>query len=78
MLVLENGDMALSNHVVILEAAEYALAGRLDQPDEIWLVDTTIENEWTVICLMRDGVPFPDDETPIRYRDFDPALLTMI
>jgi hypothetical protein len=75
VLVLENGDLSLSNHVVILEAVEAALAGRSDQPDELWLVDTTIESEWTVWCLLRDGVPFPDDEMPIRYLDFDPAKL---
>ena len=43
MLLLENRDLSLSNHVVILEAAEEALKGRRDAPDEIWLVDTTIE-----------------------------------
>jgi hypothetical protein len=47
LLVLENGDISLSNHVVILEAAEAAMAGRPDRPDELWLVDTTIESEWT-------------------------------
>ena len=63
VLVLENRDLSLSNHVVILEAAEEALRGRHDPPDEIWLVDTTIETEWTVWCLMRDGLSFPDEKT---------------
>ena len=76
VLVLENRDLSLSNHVVILEAAGEALRGRDDAPDEIWLVDTTIETEWTVWCLMRDGVSFPDEETPFRYRDFKPGDLT--
>lgn len=65
VLVLENGDMILSNHVVILEAAERALEGRSDQPDEVWLVDTTIETEWTVWCLIRDYASFPDDDASI-------------
>ena len=43
VLLRENRDLALSNHIVILEAAEEALEGRYDRPDEIWLVDTTIE-----------------------------------
>jgi hypothetical protein len=77
-LVLENRDMALSNHVVILEAAEKVLSGRADVPDEIWLVDTTIENEWTAICLMRDGVSFPDDESNARYYDYDPSTLNSV
>jgi hypothetical protein len=42
VLVLENRDLSLSNHVVVLEAAEQALQGRDDAPDEVWLVDTTI------------------------------------
>jgi hypothetical protein len=75
VLVLENGDLSLSNHVVILEAAEAALLNRSDQPDELWLVDTTVRNEWTAWCLIRDGVPFPDDDTPLRYFDFNPAFL---
>jgi hypothetical protein len=60
LLALENGDMALSNHWVILEATDATLAGRLEPPDEVWLVDTTIEHEWTVCCLIRDGIRFPD------------------
>ncbi|MCP1963321.1 hypothetical protein [Bradyrhizobium japonicum] len=78
VLVLENGDLSLSNHVVILEAAEAALAGRTDGPDELWLVDTTIESEWTAWCLMRDGMSFPDDETKHRYWDFKPAGLDAV
>ncbi len=75
LLVLENCDLSLSNHVVILEAAEEALKGRGDAPDEIWLVDTAIETEWTVWRLMSDGVSFPDEETAFRYRDFNPEDL---
>lgn len=59
-----------------VEGVEEALNGRHDQPDEIWLVDTTIKAEWTVWCLMQDGLSFPDEETSFRYRDFrseDPA-----
>ena len=75
VLLLENRDLSLSNHVVILEAAEEALKGRRDAPDEIWLVDTTIRTEWTVWCLMRDGLSFPDEETPFRFREFRPEDL---
>jgi hypothetical protein len=38
-----------------------------------WLVDTTIGTEWTVRHLMRDGVPFPDEETPFHYPGFRSA-----
>jgi len=78
ILALENGDMALSNHWVIYDAAEAALAGRPDRPDEVWLVDTTISTGWTAWCLIRDGVGFPDDETTYRYWDFNPVELVAV
>jgi hypothetical protein len=78
VLVLENRDIALSNHIAILEAAEDALAGRNDQPDELWLVDTAIRSEWTAWCLIRDGVSFPDEDTQHRYWDFRPADLQAV
>jgi hypothetical protein len=78
VLVLENRDISLSNHIAILEAAEAALAGRNDQPDELWLVDTAINSEWTARCLIRDGVGFPDEDTQHRYWDFKPANLEAV
>lgn len=78
ILVLENGDFSLSNHILILEAAEAALVDRQDPPDEVWLVDTTIETEWTVWCLIRDGVSFPDDEYRNQYWDFKPEDLDAV
>jgi hypothetical protein len=76
ILVLENRDMALSNHGEIYDAVESALAGQAYVPDEVWLVDTTIDNEWTAWCLLRDGQGFPDEDTEVRYRDFNPNELT--
>ena len=37
VLVLEDRDIALSNHIAILDAAEQALEGRSNPPDEVWL-----------------------------------------
>jgi hypothetical protein len=78
VLVLENGDLSLSNHWVIAGAIEAALRERSDKPDEVWLVDTAIRAEWTVICLIRDDVVLPDDETEKRYWQFDPAVLEAV
>jgi hypothetical protein len=78
ILILENGDMALSNHWVIYESAEAALAGRSDRPDEVWLVDTTIPKEWTTWCLIRGLQGFPDDETDHRFWDFDQLELEAV
>jgi len=48
------------------------------QPDELWLVDTAIDSEWTGWCLIRDGVSFPDEDTQHRYWDFKPANLEAV
>lgn len=78
ILVLENGDISLSNPFVILTSAETALADRQNAPDELWLVDTTIKTEWTAWCLIRDGVSLPDGETRNPYWDFKPAALEVV
>ena len=78
VLVLENRDISLSNHIAILEAAEAALAGRNNPPDELWLVDTTINLEWTALCLIRDGVSLPDEDTQHRYWHFKSANLEAV
>lgn len=75
VLVLENRDLALSNHLLIGNAVEDALRGRQDAPDEVWLVDTTIASEWTAWCIARDGMIFPDGETSHPHWTFDPATL---
>jgi hypothetical protein len=70
VLVLENTDIALTNEGVVADALESNLDGRADKPDEIWLVDTTDEDEWTVLRLMLADEWFPDREKPDRYRHF--------
>jgi hypothetical protein len=78
VLVLENRDIAISSHVSILEAAEHALEMRADRPDEVWLVDTTIKKEWTVWCLIREGLSLPDEYASIRFKRFSPCELTEV
>jgi hypothetical protein len=78
VLILENGDIALTNHILVAEAVDKLLRGRADQPDQIWLVDAVIENEWTVWCFLRDGVVFPDEDRPTRYREFNPVTLNEV
>ena len=51
---------------------------REDTPDEILLVDTTIESEWTIWSLFRSGTPWPDEETVHRYVEFNPVELTEV
>ena len=76
VLVLENRDIAISNHVAILQAAEQALEMGADRPDEVWLVDTTLKKEWTVWCLIRQDLSLPDEYTSVRFKRFSPSDLT--
>jgi hypothetical protein len=78
VLVLENRDMALSNHWVISECLEKALESRPDTPDEVWLVDAVHEAFWVAICLRKDGAVFPHDDEQVRYREFRPSELSGI
>lgn len=71
VLILETVDIALTNHMVVAEEVAKQVGIRTDLPDQIWLVDTVLENEWAVWCFLRDGVLFPDEDTPIRYREFN-------
>jgi hypothetical protein len=76
VLVLENRDMALSNHWAISESLEKALLGRPDIPDEVWLVDAAHQAFWISICIRKDGMLFPYDGESVRFREFEPAQLS--
>lgn len=78
VLILENGDISLTNHGLVANAIEELGASRDDMPDEIFYVDTIIEDQWTVWSLHRNGAIWPDEETPVRYHVFKPSLLTEI
>ena len=45
-MVLESDDIALTNDIVVAEKIPGLLAGRLDVPDEIYLVETEIDTWW--------------------------------
>ena len=67
VLILENQDFALSNHVLIGDAVCCLIADLIDRPDEIYLVDTSIET-WTVHRLTHGDSCWPEGE---KYHDFD-------
>jgi hypothetical protein len=74
VLVLENGDIQLSNAQLVYEALVRAEEGRADRPDEIYLVDAAIENPWWVTCLRREGKTYYDQGE--RFWEIDPNTLT--
>jgi hypothetical protein len=78
VLILENGDRALTNHILVADVVAKLIRCRADRPDQIWFVDTVLGNAWTVWCFVRDDMLFPDEDSPARYREFDPATLNPV
>jgi len=78
ILVLEDADIQLTNHVVVAEALARAEASRSDLPDEIYLVTSYLETSWQAICLRRSSPQEYNGLTGERweYEKFDPAELT--
>jgi hypothetical protein len=74
VLVLENRDMALSNHWEIANCLEETLKDRDDVPDQIWLVDA-LHSRWITICLRESGMAFPHEDSQVRFREFNESEL---
>lgn len=74
VLVLECGDIALSNSVSIRAALNRAAEGRTDIPDEIFLVETKVEtwHMWPMNPAAETG--FPSDFNT-ECKAFEPASL---
>ena len=73
VLVLEDGDMSLSNYALIGDALASLLEERSDLPDEIYLVETAA-NPWAV-RLMK----YEENYTPeAGWTEFEEATLTDI
>jgi hypothetical protein len=77
VLILENNDISLTNHMVVGAAVQTLVANREDEPDEIFLVDTC-QDEWTIWSLYRGGLFWPDEETARRYREISPKGLAEV
>ena len=73
VLVLEDGDISLSNHVLIAEGLAGLFEERVDLPDEIYLVETAVKT-WAVRPL-KLGEDFLPEDNGI---EFDSAELTDI
>ena len=73
ILILEDGDISLSNHVLIEDGLAGLLEKRADLPDEIYLVETAVDR-WAVRLMKCDESCFPDED----WTEFDSAELTDI
>lgn len=58
ILILEDSDMALTNHALVGAQLVDLLAERSDMPDEIYLVETSLDR-WTVYPMKRDDERWP-------------------
>lgn len=56
ILILEFSDIVLTNHILIGEALEIALAGRCDIPDLLLIADTTLPQRWNLFPAVIDGL----------------------
>lgn len=73
VLVLEDNDISLSNHVLISEGLAGLLEGLANLPDEIYLVETTVKT-WDVRPLkIDDNILLGND-----WAEFDSSKLTDI
>ncbi len=73
VLILEDGDIALSNHVLIGDGLAEPLQDRPDLPDEIYLVETAVDT-WGVRLLKYDDNHLPEN----GWEEFNPADLVDI
>jgi len=76
VLVLEDGDIQLTNEQRIYEALVDAESARTDAPDEIYVVNTTIDNPWWVTCIRRTGKTYFDEGE--RFWEVDSATLVAL
>ena len=76
VLVLENRDMALTNHWEVSNCLELALQGRRDAPDEVWFVDSVHPTQWVAVCIRDGSMTFPHEDSQVRFREFSESELT--
>jgi hypothetical protein len=75
VLVLEEDDLSLTNHLRVADALVSAEATTPDAPDEVFMVSTGTGQTWWVICLRGPGVV---DGEPMPHSEFDPMELTKL
>ncbi len=73
VLVLEDGDISLSNHALIGDRLAGLLEDHANLPDEIYLVETAL-NRWVVRLMRYDECYWPED----GWAEFNSAELTDI
>ena len=76
VLVLEDRDIQLTNEQNVYEALLQAERARADAPDEVYVVNTTVDNPWWVTCLRRTGKTYYDEGE--RFWEVDSATLVAL
>jgi hypothetical protein len=75
VLVLEEDDLSLTNHFRVADALGQAEATTPDAPDEVFMVDSCIDQTWWVVCLRGPGLVAGE---PMPHSEFDPKELTKL
>lgn len=73
VLILEDGDISLSNYVLIGDGLRGLMEERADLPDEIYLIETAV-NTWAVRLMKYDENYFPE----VDWTEFKSTELTDI
>lgn len=71
--MLEDGDISLSNYVLIGDGLDGPMKERVDLPDEIYLVETAVDR-WAVKLMKYDESYLPEGD----WKEFDSAELADI
>ncbi|TCQ06399.1 hypothetical protein [Sphingomonas sp. PP-CC-3A-396] len=74
ILLLENRDVALSNHILVAQSLDQLLDVRPDRPYDILYVDVLDERDWTLWPIFRDGRIALET---CDYVEFDGAEITL-
>ena len=74
VLVLEENDIQLTNHHLVLEALQEAERHLVNKPDEVWLVSSAT-SQWFVHPLRVDDCTLYDLDDATSVTRFDPAAL---
>ncbi len=64
VLVLEENDIQLTNHLVVADALLEVEKTMADCPDEVYLVSTAIKNPWWIFALRIDQQDYCDFSPP--------------
>jgi hypothetical protein len=77
ILILEEDDIFLTNHFVVVDALNEIEAARTERPDEVYLL-SVFTSMWMIACLRRGDVRFYDMPVDDRFWETKPDQLVNV